>query len=67
MLYYIGVDSVPGKYICQDSVCVCHPKMFYYTWVDCVPGKYRKFPKYSDTQKIVVITLKFELCGSIIE
>ena len=29
--------------------------------------KYRKFPKYSDTQKIVVITLKFELCGSTIE
>ena len=28
---------------------------------------YRKFPKYSDTQKIVVITLKFELCGSTIE
>ena len=28
---------------------------------------YRKFPKYSDTQKIVVIILKFELCGSTIE
>ena len=25
---------------------------------------YRKFPKYLDTQKFVVITLKFELCGS---
>ena len=28
---------------------------------------YRKFPKYSDTQKFVVITLKFKLCGSTIE
>ena len=28
---------------------------------------YRKFPKYSDTQTFVVITLKFELCGSSIE
>ena len=28
---------------------------------------YRKIPKYSDTQKFVVTTLKFELCGSIIE
>ena len=28
---------------------------------------YRKFPKYSDTQKICLITLKFELCGSTIE
>ena len=28
--------------------------------------KYSKFPKYSDTQKNVVITLKFELCGSTI-
>ena len=28
---------------------------------------YRKFPEYSDTQKIVVVTLKFELCGSTIE
>ena len=28
---------------------------------------YRKFPKYSDTQKFVVITLKFALCGSTIE
>ena len=27
----------------------------------------RKFPKYSDTQSIVVITLKFELCGFTIE
>ena len=25
---------------------------------------YRKFPKYSDTQKFVVITLKFELSES---
>ena len=29
--------------------------------------RYRKFPKYSDPKKFVVITLKFELCGSIIE
>ena len=29
--------------------------------------KYPKFPKYSDTQIFVVITLKFELCGSTIE
>ena len=28
---------------------------------------YHKFPKYSDTQKFVVITLKFELYGSTIE
>ena len=28
---------------------------------------YRKIPIYSDTQKFVVTTLKFELCGSIIE
>ena len=28
---------------------------------------YRKIPKSSDTQKFVVITLKFELCGSAIE
>ena len=28
---------------------------------------YRKFPKYSDTQNIVVMTLKFEQCGSTIE
>ena len=28
---------------------------------------YRKFPKYSDTQTIVVITLRFEQCGSTIE
>ena len=27
---------------------------------------YRKFPKYSDTQQFVEITLKFELCGSTI-
>ena len=29
--------------------------------------RYRKFPKYSDTPKIVVITLKIELSGSTIE
>ena len=29
--------------------------------------EYRKFPKYSDTQNIVVITLKFEQYGSTIE
>ena len=29
--------------------------------------KYHKFPKYSDTQKIFLIPLKFELCGSTIE
>ena len=28
---------------------------------------YPKFPKYSVTQKFVVITLKFELCGSTIK
>ena len=30
-------------------------------------SKYRKIPKYSDTQKIVVIILKLEQCGSTIE
>ena len=29
--------------------------------------KYRKIPKYSDTQNIAVIILKFEQCGSTIE
>ena len=28
---------------------------------------YRKIPKYSDTQNIAVIILKFEQCGSTIE
>ena len=30
-------------------------------------SEYRKFPKYSDTQNIVVITLKVEQYGSTIE
>ena len=30
-------------------------------------NQYCKFPKYSDTPKIVVITLKFDVCGSTIE
>ena len=32
-----------------------------------VKKTYRKFPKYSDPKEFVVITLKFELCGSTIE
>ena len=37
--YYTGVHYVPGKYICQDSACVCSPKT-YYSGVDCAPSKY---------------------------
>ena len=35
--------------------------------VDRNSKSYRKFLKYVDTQNIVVITLKFELCSSTIE
>ena len=28
---------------------------------------YHKFPEYSEPQKIIVLTVKFELCGSTME
>ena len=34
-------------------------------WV--IDDNYRKIPKNSDTQKIAVLILKFEQCGSTIE
>ena len=43
----------------RDSV-IAIPEMLY-------AFRYRKFPKYSDTQKIVVITLKVEQDGVSLE
>ena len=39
--------------------CHCHCLIHQGIWENMYP----KFPKYSDTQKFVVITLKFEICG----
>ena len=47
---------VPGSFLCKIKILL-------YKFLE----HYRKFPKYSDTQKFAVITLKFELCGSTIE
>ena len=38
-----------------------------YRWKWFKYAKYHKIPKYSDTQKIAVMILKFEHCGSNIE
>ena len=57
--YIYEIKNIKLPYsISRCSMGVCLQKLLYW---------YRKFPKYSDTQKFVEITLKFELCGSTAE